>query len=145
MTKETPALFDLESAYLDIDTIEAGRWLPLGAEFPGVEILARGLTSPDAKKLRAHLQRTANKDDRLSNGMLTAEADDRILRIVIARKCLMDWQGLGSGGKPVPFTAATAESLMTEPRARRIAAAIVNAIVDLENTTVAAGAAVTGN
>lgn len=138
-------MFELESAYLDIEAINEGRWLPLGAEFPGVEVLARGLSSPDAKKLRTHLRRTAPKSDRLSSGQLSEEAEDNILKIAVARQCVLDWKGLSSGGKPLPFSTAALEGIMNEPRARRIAAAIVNAIVDLEQTTIAAEDAVSGN
>ena len=145
MTKETPALFDLESAFLDIDAIDKGKWMPLGAEFPNVEILARGLSSPDAKKLRQHLERTATREDRMANGQLTDDARDNILRLVVARKCVLDWRGVVMGGKVMPFSVVTLEGLMQEPRARRIAAAFVNAIVDLEQTTIAGEAAVTGN
>lgn len=144
MTKDTP-LFDLESAFLDTAAIDGGRWLPLGADFPGVEIHARGLSSPDAQKLRAHLQRTAPKADRLANGKLTDEAEERILKAVVARKCVTDWRGLGSGGKPVPFSVETLEGLLNQPRARLLSAAIINAIVDLEQTRAQSEASVVGN
>jgi hypothetical protein len=143
--KDAPALFDLESAYLDIDAIEGGKWLSLGADFPGVEIFAKGLSSPEAKKLQAHLERTATKDDRLSSGALTNEAFLNIQRTVIARKCVTDWRGLASGGKPLPFSVETLEGILKEPRARPLAIAIVNAITDLERTKAQQEAAVTGN
>lgn len=146
MTKEEDQkLFNIEEAFLDVELIAEGKWLPLGTDFPNAEILARGLSSPGAKKLRAHLERTAPKQDRLSSGQLTQEARDRIIRITVARECIMDWRGIGSGGKPLPFKVETAESLLTEPRAIRIATAFVNAIVDLENTTSANAQAVLGN
>jgi hypothetical protein len=145
MTDKPTPLFDLESAFLDIDAIDGGKWMPIGAEYPGVEILARGLSSPDAKKLRQHLERTAPREDRLANGQLTDDARDNIVRLVVARKCVLDWRGVVMGGKSVPFSVTTLEGLMQEPRARRIAAAFVNAIVDLEQTTMSAQAAVEGN
>jgi hypothetical protein len=138
-------MFEIERAYLDIEAIEAGRWLPLGADFPGVEILASGLTAPAAKRLRETLERKAPRADRLGNGQLSEDARDRILKTVIAQKCVHDWRGLASGGKPLAFSVETLEGIMREPRARRIAAAIVNAIVDLENTTLADEAEIEGN
>lgn len=145
MTKSDTPLFDLESAFLDIEAIHGGKWISLGADFPGVEILARGLSCPEAKKLRQHLERTAPKEDRLSNGQITQEAAARIVAIVVARKCVLDWRGLAMGGKPLPFSVETLESIMKEPRADRVAAAFVNAIGYLEQTTVRAEAAVSGN
>jgi hypothetical protein len=138
-------MFELESAYLDVAAIEEGRWQELGADFPGVAILARGLTAPGAKKLRSHLRRVAPKSDRLSNGQLSDEAEDRILKVTIARECVLDWRGLASAGKPLAFSKETLEGIMNEPRARKIAAAIVNAIIDLEQTTVAAEDDIVGN
>ena len=138
-------MFEITDAYLDIDAINDGKWMALGTEFSGVEVLARGLSSPGAKKLRQHLRRTAPKSDRLSNGQLSEDAEDNILKIVVARECVSDWKGLSSGGKPLPFSTETLEGIMNEPRARRIAAAIVNAIVDLEQTTIAAEETVSGN
>lgn len=138
-------MFNLEDAYLDTDAIEEGRWLSLGADFPGVQVHARGLSAAPAKKLRAHLRRTAPRTDRLANGQLSEEAEDRILKAVIARECITDWRGLASGGKALPFSRETAEGIMNEPRARTIAAAMVNAIVDLEQTRAAAVEDVSGN
>lgn len=138
-------MFEIETAYLDIDAINDGKWMALGTEFPDVEVLARGLSAPGAKKLRQHLRRTAPKSDRLSNGQLSEEAEDNILKIVVARECVLDWKGLSSGGKPLLFSTEALEGIMNEPRARRIAAAVVNAIVDLEQMTIAAEKAIVGN
>lgn len=138
-------MFELSDAYLDLDAIEQGRWLALGADFPGVEIFARGLSAPGAKRLRMKLEREAPRADRVAGGALSEDARDRIIKDVIARECVTDWRGLASGGKPVPFSVETLAGIMAEPRARKIASAIVMAIVDLEQTTVAAEAEVTGN
>lgn len=149
MTKQETApdapLFDLESAYLDIDAIEAGQWVPLGSEFPGLEVFTKGLTASAPKKLREQLERTAPKSDRLSNGQLSENARDNILKTVIARRCISDWRGFAVKGKVLPFSIETLESLLKEPRARRIAAAIVGAILDLEQKTVEASDTVSGN
>lgn len=145
MTKDTPEMFNIEDAYIDMDAIETGRWLPLGAEFPGVEVYARGLSAEPAKRLRNHLRQTAPRKDRRANGQLSDEAEDRILKIVIARECITDWRGLASGGKALPFSTESIENIMNEPRARTIAAAMVNAIVDLEQTKAQAVEDVSGN
>lgn len=128
--------FDLDSAYLDVDVIDAGRWIPLGADFPGVEIHACGLSSEGAKELFDRLSREAPREDRHVNGILTDEASSRIIRKVILEKCLKDWRGFASGGKPVPYAKKTAEGLLTERKARLIANAFVNAIMAIDGTRV---------
>ncbi len=128
-------LFDLESSYLDIEAIESGRWIPLGSNFPGVEVYVKGLSSPEAKAYRDALTRKAPRGDRTSNGQLTEMAQERILKQTVIEKCVMDWRGLGSKGKPLPFSKEVLENLMNEPKARPVATAIVLAITDLENKT----------
>lgn len=137
--------FEIESAYLDVDAIEEGRWLELGADFPGVEIFAKGLSSTGAKALDMKLRREAKGADRLSNGQLTDEANQRIFRAVITERCVTDWRGFMSGGKPLPFNKVTLAGFFDEPRARKIAVAIIGAITALEQTTKQAEAEVVGN
>ena len=138
-------MFNLESAYLDVQAIEEGRWLPLGADFPGVEIYARGLSSAPAKALSMKLKREAPKKDRILGGQLTEEAEERIRKTVISERCVTDWRGLASGGVPLEFSKAALMSILDEPRARKIAVAIIGAIIDLEQTTEKAEAEVAGN
>lgn len=128
----TPKLFDLEDAFVDITAIEEGRWVPLGADFPGVEIFTVGLTSKGAKKYQEMRERTAPRQDRHSNGQLTEDTKDAIIRDTVEAKCITDWRGLGSGGEPLPFTKEKLHYLLSEPKARALASAMVNAIVDLE-------------
>ena len=127
-----PALFELEDAFVDIDAIEEGRWVPLGADFPGVEIFTVGLSSKGATKYKEMLERTTPRKNRHSNGQLTEETREVILKQVVSTKCITDWRGVGSGGKPLPFTKEKLEYLLAEPKARRLAAAMINAITDLE-------------
>lgn len=128
--------FDLESAYLDVDAIDAGRWVPLGADFPGVEINACGLSSEAAQELFDRLRREAPREDRLANGLLSDAANERIIRKVILEVCLKDWRGFTSNGKPVPYAKNTAEGLLTDRKARLIANAIVGAIMVIDGTRI---------
>lgn len=128
----TPKLFDLEDAFVDITAIEEGRWVPLGADFPGVEIFTVGLTSKGAKKYQEMRERTAPRQNRHSNGQLTEDTKDAIIRDTVEAKCITDWRGLGSGGEPLPFTKEKLHYLLSEPKARALASAMINAIVDLE-------------
>lgn len=138
-------MFDIESAYVDVNAIEEGRWLPLGPDFPGVEVLAKGLTSSGAKAFQAKATREAPRKERLTSGRLTDEAQERILRETIIERCVQDWRGLSSGGEPLVFSKDALRMIMTEPKARRIAAAIVTAITDLETATESAQEQVLGN
>lgn len=130
---ETP-LFDLEDAYLDIDAIEDGRWIPIGAEFPGVEVLATGLSVKATEKYHEMLERNAPRKERLANGTLTSDSRNKILRQVVRDKCIHDWRGIGFQGKALPFTKAQLGEILEDPKARRLAAAFINAITDLEQT-----------
>lgn len=138
-------MFDIETAYVDVNAIEEGRWVPLGSEFPGVEILTKGLTSTGAKLFQAKASREAPRRERTASGRLTEDAQERILRETVIEKCVQDWRGLSAGGEPLAFSKETLRMIMTEPKARRIAAAIVTAITDLETATTEAAEAVVGN
>ena len=138
-------MFELESAYLDIDAIEEGRWMALGADFPEVEIFAKGLSSAGAKALDMKLRREAMGNDRLSNGQLTEDAQNRVFKTVIVERCIMDWRGFSSKRRALPFSKAALTAIFEEPRARKVAVAIIGAITALEQTTKAAEAEVVGN
>jgi hypothetical protein len=138
-------MFEIEKAYIDINAIEEGRWVPLGAEFPEVEVFTRGMTCAPARRMRDKLRREAPRSERMRNGLLSPEAEDRILKEVIGQVCITDWRGLASGGKPLPFSRETLASILTEPRARALAAAFVGAVIDLETRTGEAQEEVAGN
>ena len=138
-------MFDIESAFVDVAAIEAGKWIELGADFPGAEIRAKGMSSTEAKTYYDKLRREAPRTDRLANGQLSDTAQERILRDVILEKCLLDWRGFASGGKPLPFSRQTAEMFLTEPKARKLGTAIVNAIVAIDDTRAARDEEIAGN
>ena len=131
--EKTPQpLFNVEEIFVDIEAIEEGRWVALGADFPGVEVLVRGLSSKPAKAYHEMMERTYPRNERLANGQLTANAREVILKNTIENHCILDWRGIGSGGKELPFSKAQLRSFLFEPKARRLAAAFITAITDLE-------------
>lgn len=138
-------MFNIEDAYLDIKAIEEGRWVPLGHDFPGVEVHVRGLSSPDAKALQMKLTREAPRAQRLSNGVLSDEAQEGILKKVIEEKCVLGWKGFAAGGKELPYNKKTLHSFLHEPKARKIGVAIISAITALELTTEKAAQEIEGN
>lgn len=131
---EQAPLFDLEDAFIDITAIEEGQWIPVGAEFPGVEVLATGLSVKATEKYHEMLERNAPRKERMANGQLTSESRNKILRQVVKDKCIHDWRGLGYQGKQLPFSKDQLGMILEEPKARRLAAAFINAITELEQT-----------
>lgn len=131
-SEDVPKLFNLEDAFVDIAAIEEGRWVSLGADFPGVEIFTIGLSSKRARKYQEILERAAPREQRHSNGQLTDETRENILKQVLSNKCITDWRGIGDQGAPLPFTKEKLQYLLAEPKARRLAAGMINAITDLE-------------
>lgn len=143
--EEQEEFFDLENIYVDVAAIEEGRWVPLGAEFPGVELQVRGLSSKPARKLQQQLERTAPRNKRLTNGQLTPEALDEILTEVLISRCVLDWKGIGFKGKLMDFSKEQLKAILTDPKARRFKAAVINAITDLETKKATAEEEVTKN
>lgn len=137
-TEEEPVLFNMEDICVDVAAIEEGRWVPLGAEFPGVEIEVRGLSSKPARKLQQQLERAAPRTKRLTNGQLTPEATDEILTTVLVEKCVRDWKGIGEHGKLIEFDKDKLKMFLSVPKYRRFKAAVINAITDLETRKEAA-------
>lgn len=136
--------FNIEDAFLDVEAINKGKWVPLGADFPGVEILSSGISSTEAKSYMAMLRRQVPRAQ-LEGGRLSTEAEERIFRKTIVEKCVHDWRGLNSGGEPLPFAKDTLEKFLTEPKARLIGQAIVAAILDLDNTRATEAEEASGN
>lgn len=130
--EEVTPTFNIEDVYVDVAAIEEGRWVPLGAEFPGVEIEICGLSSKAAKRLQQQLERTAPRAKRLTNGQLTPEAMDEILTEVMVEKCVRDWRGIAQKGEVLPFSKETLKRFLSEPKLRRFKIAVINAITDLE-------------
>lgn len=138
-------MFDIEEAYLDVETIEKGKWIPLGADFPGVAIQARGMSSKEAKVYLDRLRRELPRTERLADGSIPEEVNERIITKVIVEKCLFNWRGFGAGGKELAYSKTTAEGFMTEPKARKIGQAIVGAIIAIDNTKARKAEEVSGN
>lgn len=136
---------EIVNLLLDTKAIEEGRWRPLGADFPGVEVLVSGLSAPKAKALHEKMLRKAPAGDRHRNGTLTADAEERIVRTVILERCLHDWRGFTRGGQPLAYNREDAELFMLQPEGRVISKAIVEAIIAIEDTRAVAVEESSGN
>lgn len=146
---EDEDFFDLEASYLDIEKINEGTWVSLGAEFKTLEVYVRGITSPGAKAMMMRLEREAPKKKRLRGGALTQKAYAEIVKQVVQEECILDWRGMyagkGKSRREIPFSKKTLDGIMTEPRTDHIAGAMVDAVMDLQKTTIAAEETVSGN
>lgn len=136
---------DINKLLVDVSAIEGGKWIPLGADFPKIEVNVCGLSSKSAKVYRDSLERKAPREDRLRDGSLTSDAQDLIIRKVILAHCLKDWKGFTQDGKPVPYNRETAELFMLKPEGRVVGKAIVEAIIALEDTRLESEEAMLGN
>lgn len=136
---------DINKLLVDINAIESGKWIALGADFPGVEVKVTGLSAKPAEVMRAKLERQAPREERLRNGSLTDEAQDRIIRKVIIEKCLHDWRGFTRDGKPLEYDREMAELFLFKKEGRVIGKAIVDAIVSLEDTRIEREDDIVGN
>ncbi|MCK9513520.1 MAG: hypothetical protein M0R28_20160 [Pigmentiphaga sp.] len=115
---------DIESIAIDPGLIEGGQWVGDIPEMGDLRVRVRGLTSPQAVALRNRLLRALPKKDRESDGSPTQEAAMRVGGRVLLEAVLLEWDGITSGGKPVPFSKKQAEIWLTDPRYRNFGDAV---------------------
>lgn len=105
--------------------ISEGRWIADLPGFSGVRLKVRGTSAPQARILRNRLTRSVPWAERIDNGLLTPEAEERIQAEVLCGAILLDWDGLTDKGAPVPFSADLARTWLTDPRFYRFADAVI--------------------
>jgi hypothetical protein len=71
-------------------------------------------------------------------GRLDPDEQDRIISSCLLSACLLDWDGLeDDDGKPLPYSKAMAQKLLTEPQYRRFRDSVVwAASIVAENLTI---------
>lgn len=118
---------DISALKRDSTKVEAGEWV---GEIPGMEdvrLRVRGLSSPTAVALRSRKERKVSRDGRERDGQLKADVALRILGEVLHEAVLLDWDGLTSGGQPLPFDKDLARDWLTNPDYVAFADAVVYA------------------
>ncbi len=98
-----------------------GQWVK---DIPGLgdaRLKVRGLSSPQARKLRNRLFASEG----VAGEKLTDEAVERIASQVALKALLLDWEGFTEHGQPVPYDATLAEIWLTDPKFAVFADAVI--------------------
>ncbi|PWJ81479.1 hypothetical protein C7441_11010 [Pseudaminobacter salicylatoxidans] len=123
---------DISALKRDAKAVAAGQWI---GDLPGMEdarLCVRGLSSPSVVVMRSAKERKVSKKGRNADGSLKPDIARKILGEVLFEGVLIDWDGLTSEGKPLPYDKALAEQWCTDPDYEAFADAVVYAagIVD---------------
>lgn len=121
----------------DTTAIAQGQWVGELDGMGDLRLKVRGISTPSVLATKSAKTRAALKKDRMRDGSLTQEAENRIWGEVMAEVILLDWEGvLDENGKPLKYDPALALQLCTHPDWAVFAVAVVEAAsrVDADNT-----------
>lgn len=114
-------MLDIDSLAVDPTAAEEGTW----ASFMGAKFLIARHNSDGANQLRARL--TLAKWDEVTAGDDNAEkVAEEIGAKVLAEAVLLDWEGVGKGGKEVKYTSEVGYQYLIDPRFRDLSQFIEN-------------------
>lgn len=105
---------NLSSIRIDAAAIEEGRWIENIPDMDGLRLRVRGLGSLGHRAAAQKAQRGLVPAD-YRDRVLKPEASDRVTGQALANGVLLDWEGVDDDGKPVPYSAETALSYLTDP------------------------------
>jgi hypothetical protein len=106
----------LSNLKVDVNAIENGTWVSDIPNLPGVRFLVAGMESKAYRKAFARALRTSTTRRERASGNLEADRIQELQRELVAKHCLLDWDGVDNDdGKPVKYDAKLAHTLMTEP------------------------------
>jgi hypothetical protein len=122
---------------VDADRQENGAWVDDIPEVQGLRLKVRGSNNVDWRRLQAKLMDAVPRKKKLG-GRLDPDEQDRIISSCLLSACLLDWDGLeDDDGKPLPYSKAMAQKLLTEPQYRRFRDSVVwAASIVAENLTI---------
>ncbi|GGZ21709.1 hypothetical protein [Asticcacaulis endophyticus] len=95
----------------DRAAIDAGDWVDNIPGLPGVRLKVRGTAGDTAENLRDAKLRALGPDAINVDGGVKDEVVERIAREVLHEAILLDWDGIESGGKPLPYSLEAARPL----------------------------------
>lgn len=123
---------DIAELRRDMAAIDGGRWVAADEvpQLQDIRIKARGLGSAEAREMLAKLQRDG------------AGANDAV-QTVINTLCLVEIEGLTSGGKPV--TVADVRDRLAEPAMEPLALLVLRAVEKVDATREAKAEALAKN
>lgn len=137
---------DIDVIKVDSTAAKEGRWVDNLPEMkPEVRLMVRGMSTPEFAAAQSRLQRQVTPDEKLANGDLKPDIALRIMGTAIVEAVLLDWEGLTSGGKKLPYSEKTAIELMTDRNYRKFQDAVVYASRVVDNGRAAADEELMGN
>lgn len=99
---------------INIDAIEAGRWVSVDHLIPGVKLKVRGIENTDYKRLRNKLISEISRPVRLRGVDLATM--EKINTTLLVEAVLVDWSGIeDDDGQPLPFSKEKAASVLSDP------------------------------
>lgn len=106
---------DLSKTRVDVARTKRGEWVKGIPGLGDIEVMVRGSNSPQFRLAQAKAQRAIPREARREGGLIDPEAADAALGAALAEGVLLDWRNVEDGGEPVPYSAAKALELMTDP------------------------------
>lgn len=118
---------EIEDLKRDAKAIDAGQWVGNLSGMGDVQLRVRGLTSKTVVAARSKKERAVPRTQRNRDGSLKVEVAMGVFGEVVFESVLLDWSGLTSGGKEVPYDPALAKKWCTDPDYRFFLDAVVEA------------------
>lgn len=107
----------LSNLKVDINAIENGTWVGDIPNLPGVRFLVAGMESKAYRKAFSKALRTNTTRRERASGNLEADRIQALQRELVAKHCLLDWDGVEQDdGTVVPYEPKLAHELMTDPQ-----------------------------
>lgn len=131
---------DIDSLQVNPEAISEGRWIKDLPQMGDLELLVRGMTSPQVIDLRRKKVQGVPRNMRNRDGSPHYSEMVRITTEVLHEAVLLDWKGLVQKGKPIKYDKDLAKLWLTDPRFRRFADAVVEAAEYVDNSSVDAAA-----
>lgn len=110
--------------------VDAGTWVDMSDEAPGVELFVTGLRSAEARKAIRQKQAFARKKNRGKE--LSDEQHSEIMKEVLHEVVLKDWRGFKSDGEDLPYDSKLARGFLMDRGGERFAELVISAAQRLD-------------
>jgi|SRR5690625_1541508 len=110
--------------------VDAGTWVDMSDEAPGVELFVTGLRSAEARKALREKQAFARKKNRGKE--LSDEQHSEITKEVLCEHILKGWRGLKSDGKDLEYDPELARSFIMARNGERFSELVITAAQRLD-------------